>query len=132
VKTKQKSKPGQKERPDTLTQEVADELVRLREKKRLGQSDIVKLVKDAGNQISLSHVKKMESGESSPTVRTLDYYLAACGSNLGEFFETWLPREDTKRVDRSMQRLIQQALKDQEGRNHIEGVIKMLKAARII
>jgi transcriptional regulator with XRE-family HTH domain len=47
--------------------------------------------------VSRKHISKIEIGTTSPTVRVLQDYLQACGTDLAEFFDAPLPINQTRR-----------------------------------
>jgi transcriptional regulator with XRE-family HTH domain len=51
--------------------------------------------------MSPRHVYKIEAGESSPTIETLNNWLAACNSSLGQFFTALQASEATNRQRRA-------------------------------
>jgi transcriptional regulator with XRE-family HTH domain len=57
--------------------------------------------------ISPRHVYKIEAGESSPTIETLNNWLVACNSTLGQFFIALLASDATNRQRKTEERAIE-------------------------
>jgi transcriptional regulator with XRE-family HTH domain len=65
-------------------------LTSIRLRTRLTQNDLAKKI-----GVSRQHISNIETGMTSPTVRVLQNYLQACGTNLAEFFYGPLPVNET-------------------------------------
>ena len=72
--------------------EVGQRLSSIRLRAGLTQTDIAGKV-----AVSRQHISNIETGITSPTVRVLQDYLRACGTDLAEFFYGPLPINQTRR-----------------------------------
>src|SRR5437660_9597481 len=72
--------------------ELGQRLSSIRLRAGLTQSDIAGKV-----AVSRQHISNIEMGMTSPTVRVLQDYLRACGTDLAEFFYGPLPINQTRR-----------------------------------
>jgi len=72
--------------------ELGQSLSSIRLRAGLTQTDIAR---KAG--VSRQHISNIETGLTSPTVRVLQDYLRACGTDLAEFFYGPLPIDQTPR-----------------------------------
>lgn len=99
---------------------IQTRLIRERERAELSQTELAKL-----SGLSLSFVKLIENGKSTPTVVSTWRYLAGCGKTLGDFFIFWLPSVPVYQ-NRAVHRQIQMAMKTKEGAEHIKMLLKLL------
>jgi len=72
--------------------ELGQKLSSMRLRAGLTQTDIASKV-----AVSRQHISNIETGITSPTVRVLQDYLQACGTDLAEFFYGPLPINQTRR-----------------------------------
>jgi transcriptional regulator with XRE-family HTH domain len=72
--------------------ELGQRLSSIRLRAGLTQSDIAGKV-----AVSRQHISNIEIGTTSPTVRVLQDFLQACGTDLAEFFYGPLPIDQTRR-----------------------------------
>ena len=72
--------------------ELGQRLSSIRLRAGLTQSDVAEKV-----AVSRQHISNIETGITSPTVRVLQEYLRACGTDLAEFFYGPLPINQTRR-----------------------------------
>ena len=72
----------------------------------LTQSDLAQKI-----AVSRQHISNIETGTTSPTLRVLQNYLEACGTNLAEFFYGPLPFNQTPQ-QREYHRKLQALLED--------------------
>src|SRR5438128_12699316 len=72
--------------------EVGQRLSSIRLRAGLTQTDIAEKL-----AVSRQHISNIETGMTSPTVRVLQDYLQACGTDLAEFFYGPLPINQTPR-----------------------------------
>src|SRR5467141_4729539 len=72
--------------------ELGQRLSSIRLRAGLTQTDIASKV-----AVSRQHISNIETGITSPTVRVLQEYLRACGTDLAEFFYGPLPINQTRR-----------------------------------
>jgi len=72
----------------------------------LTQSDVAQRI-----AVSRQHISNIETGTTSPTLRVLQNYLEACGTNLAEFFYGPLPFNQTPQ-QREYHRKLQALLED--------------------
>jgi len=72
--------------------ELGQRLSSIRLRAGLTQTDIAGKV-----AVSRQHISNIEIGTTSPTVRVLQEYLRACGTDLAEFFYGPLPINQTRR-----------------------------------
>src|SRR2546425_9121203 len=72
--------------------ELGQRLSSIRLRAGLTQTDIAGRV-----AVSRQHISNIETGITSPTVRVLQDYLRACGTDLAEFFYGPLPVNQTRR-----------------------------------
>jgi transcriptional regulator with XRE-family HTH domain len=72
--------------------ELGQRLSSIRLRAGLTQTDVAEKV-----AVSRQHISNIETGVTSPTVRVLQEYLRACGTDLAEFFYGPLPINQTRR-----------------------------------
>ena len=72
----------------------------------LTQSDVAQRI-----AVSRQHISNIETGTTSPTLRVLQNYLEACGTNLAEFFYGPLPFNQTPQ-QREYHRKLQALMED--------------------
>jgi transcriptional regulator with XRE-family HTH domain len=72
--------------------ELGERLSSIRLRAGLTQTDITGKV-----AVSRQHISNIETGITSPTVRVLQDFLQACGTDLAEFFYGPLPTNQTRR-----------------------------------
>jgi transcriptional regulator with XRE-family HTH domain len=114
------------ETAQALTERIAHRLIEFRTAANLSQEEI-----SVKADISLSGIRKMEDkDQSNPTVSFLNQYVKACGRNLGEFFEPWLPPGSIQ-YDQHVHRTIAAALKDNRSRPHIYTLVQMLREMKV-
>src|SRR5438105_671374 len=72
--------------------DLGQRLSSIRLRAGLTQTDIAEKV-----VVSRQHISNIETGITSPTVRVLQHFLRACGTDLAEFFYGPLPINQTRR-----------------------------------
>src|SRR5436853_3973891 len=86
------SKNDEKWPPPHSAPELGRRLASMRLRAGLTQTDIAEEL-----AVSRQHISNIEVGITSPTVRVLQEYLHACGTDLPQFFYGPLPLNQTRR-----------------------------------
>jgi transcriptional regulator with XRE-family HTH domain len=106
---------------------VGERLKHLREDvRKLSPEDVEER---AAGAVSASYIRRVEKGESSPTVDKLDTILRALDSSLGLFFEYQIDAStDANSQDRRFQRALQRGL-ESDIRKDVAGAMRLIERA---
>jgi transcriptional regulator with XRE-family HTH domain len=87
------------------TMDIGKRLALIRTKNGVSQEALSEIT-----GISRGHITKMENDKVSPTVQTLENYLAACGSTLTELFESKTPLDYANKEHQGLHEKLQAIL----------------------